>query len=328
MRSRPDERSVATADRRIRKRCERGFMEDEIQVIEECRSVAAPPRRRAEPEVEGDALCARLSLVPSGIVYAASAVVGAQTRRNAGVLLISRGEADLEVAIAGSDKFPDSVLRGRVVAVGPCVTRSLRAGPAGCVSIHFDPTHPVFFTMSTGLEDRGGEVLSPAWLSGLEPELQSCASVASDAAALCLFEAAADALSAHFPTQAGRDGRILRLLRQLQELTPEEYEHDTVVEALGLSPSRLSHLFSEHAGLPLRSFLLWRKIRRALTLFEAGGSITAIAHASGFTDSAHFCRTFVSCLGLRPSMFGPDRAVSVRDVSRPLAIPAVGYRAT
>ncbi|MCB1139140.1 MAG: helix-turn-helix transcriptional regulator [Leptospiraceae bacterium] len=68
----------------------------------------------------------------------------------------------------------------------------------------------------------------------------------------------------------------------------------------GLSESRLAHVFKDHMGLPLRRFILWLRLQRAVLTVQAGGSLTDAAHSAGFSDQAHFSRTFRQSFGLSP----------------------------
>ena len=69
----------------------------------------------------------------------------------------------------------------------------------------------------------------------------------------------------------------------------------------GLSPSRLSHLFVEQTGLSFKTYLLWIRLTRAVGLMAEGLSLTAAAHGAGFSDSAHFSRTFRRMFGIAPA---------------------------
>jgi AraC-like DNA-binding protein len=71
-----------------------------------------------------------------------------------------------------------------------------------------------------------------------------------------------------------------------------------VARSVGLSPSRVRHLFVEQTGLPFRTYLLWLRIMKAVSIFADGGSLTEAAHEAGFADSAHFSRTFRRMFGL------------------------------
>jgi AraC family transcriptional regulator len=71
--------------------------------------------------------------------------------------------------------------------------------------------------------------------------------------------------------------------------------------AVHRSPSRLAHRFREATGVPLRRFILWRRLRAATESAMRGSSLTQAAHAAGFADSAHLSRTFRSMFGIAPS---------------------------
>ncbi len=65
-----------------------------------------------------------------------------------------------------------------------------------------------------------------------------------------------------------------------------------------LSPSRLRHLFVEHTGLAFKTYILWLRLVRAVSLYAEGASLTEAAHEAGFSDSAHFSRIFKRTFGL------------------------------
>ncbi|WP_433216350.1 helix-turn-helix transcriptional regulator [Microtetraspora malaysiensis] len=74
-----------------------------------------------------------------------------------------------------------------------------------------------------------------------------------------------------------------------------------VADAVHLSPSRLAHLFSAHVGIPLRPYVRWLRLRRAIDRVAAGETLTAAAHIAGFTDGPHFTRAFRRTFGNAPS---------------------------
>ena len=108
-----------------------------------------------------------------------------------------------------------------------------------------------------------------------------------------------------------RDVRIDRALAFLNahvEAAPTQAE---VASEVGLSASRFGHLFSAQVGLPMRRYLLWMRLRHALTAALAGASMVEAAHAAGFADAAHFTRTCKRMFGLPPTAFAPVDAVHV-----------------
>ena len=96
-----------------------------------------------------------------------------------------------------------------------------------------------------------------------------------------------------------RDARIGRALTAFHE-SEAPLDARAIARALNLSQSRAAHLFRDEIGMPIRSFLLWSKLRRAMTGVAQGLSLTEAAHHGGFADSAHFSRTCVRMFGASP----------------------------
>jgi len=74
---------------------------------------------------------------------------------------------------------------------------------------------------------------------------------------------------------------------------------------LGVSPSRLTHVFSREVGIPFRRFVLWTRLQRAVAAVRGGADLTTAAAAAGFSDSAHLSRTCRAMFGLSPSQLVP-----------------------
>ena len=109
------------------------------------------------------------------------------------------------------------------------------------------------------------------------------------------------------------DPRIERALEILRNAPDNLISADTVAREVALSPSRFAHLFRAEVGLPVRRYLLWMRLRHAVRMLGGGDSLTTVAHAAGFADSAHLTRTFRQMFGLTPSeIFQNSRFVQVR----------------
>lgn len=120
------------------------------------------------------------------------------------------------------------------------------------------------------------------------------------------------------------DRRVLRVLSFLGDPEVGEMTLSEAADIACLSESRFSHLFVEEVGLPFRTFLLWRRMSRAVSLLSSGNSLTEAAHDAGFADSAHFSRTFLRMFGLpaaalelAPPKISLPRAASVSAACRP-----------
>jgi AraC-like DNA-binding protein len=73
-------------------------------------------------------------------------------------------------------------------------------------------------------------------------------------------------------------------------------------EAGHVSPSRLTHAFSQETGIPFRRYVLWARVRRAVQEVGGGANLTEAAARAGFSDSAHLSRVFRDNFGLSPSL--------------------------
>lgn len=118
------------------------------------------------------------------------------------------------------------------------------------------------------------------------------------------------------------DPRIVAAVELIDEhLNESALRQADLARSVGLSPSHFGHLFSRQLGLPLRRFILWRRLRQAVENAISGATLTEAAHAAGFADSAHLSRTFRRMFGLPPALF-----FGTRRLARVHMRPAVGDR--
>ncbi len=103
------------------------------------------------------------------------------------------------------------------------------------------------------------------------------------------------------PLTVSLDRRITRVLKLIRDGLPDEPNTDALAEAVGLSRSRLLHLFKEQLGLPMGQYLLWRRLFEAARLWDEGLSMAEAGHAAGFYDQAHYTRTMRKMLDVTPS---------------------------
>ena len=60
----------------------------------------------------------------------------------------------------------------------------------------------------------------------------------------------------------------------------------------------------EETGLPFRRWILWRRLMRSVERMATGETLTSAALQAGFSDSAHFSRTFLRMFGVQASALG------------------------
>ncbi|GHG71014.1 AraC family transcriptional regulator [Comamonas sp. KCTC 72670] len=103
------------------------------------------------------------------------------------------------------------------------------------------------------------------------------------------------------PSPLAVDARIARVAELLA--TPVDVPADaaTLAQRVGASTSLVEHRFREQVGVPMGAFRAWHRMQVATTLALQGRSLTEVAHAAGFYDSAHFSRFFHGMFGLPPS---------------------------
>ena len=98
------------------------------------------------------------------------------------------------------------------------------------------------------------------------------------------------------------DHRVKRVLRALpgKLAEAEAVSLDAVAASVRLSPSRFLHLFTTSVGVPLRPYVLWLRLQCGARELARGMSVTDASHAAGFSDAAHFTRTFRRMIGATP----------------------------
>lgn len=108
------------------------------------------------------------------------------------------------------------------------------------------------------------------------------------------------------------DSRITEVLGSLHEI--EEINSDTLqtfCRAIGLSQSRLSHLFKEQVGISLGSYLVFEKIRKTYTYMRLGEDLTTACIHAGFGSSSHFSVTYKRMFGLSFRDFRKDTIFNI-----------------
>jgi AraC-like DNA-binding protein len=107
-----------------------------------------------------------------------------------------------------------------------------------------------------------------------------------------------------------RVNRVLRSIPSRLE-NASDVSLKTLAAISGLSPSRFMHVFTESVGIPLRSYILGCRLRRACSELKSGATVTSAACRAGFSDAAHLTKTFRRLLGTTPTdLFSQKRSPS------------------
>jgi AraC-like DNA-binding protein len=105
--------------------------------------------------------------------------------------------------------------------------------------------------------------------------------------------------------------RDLALLRRVKDRMDREYDQPLDVAALaagvGMSAGHLSRQFREAYGEPPYSYLMTRRIERAMTLLRRGDlSVTEVCFAVGCSSLGTFSTRFTELVGVSPSVYRDD----------------------
>lgn len=102
------------------------------------------------------------------------------------------------------------------------------------------------------------------------------------------------------PPTPERD-RVARVLSTLPAHLEEVLSLERLASAAAMSASRFRHRARAQVGMPLRPYLRWLRLQRALALAVTGVSLTQAAMDAGFSDAAHLTRTMQEHFGVAPS---------------------------
>ena len=94
------------------------------------------------------------------------------------------------------------------------------------------------------------------------------------------------------------DARIAELLTILRHCDCYDHTIKSFAKKLSLSPDRLSHLFREQAGVPLKSYILYHMLEKAFYALLDGKSVTDAAMSAGFDSPSHFAATVKKQMGM------------------------------
>lgn len=230
-----------------------------------------------------------------GHIFTTPWVVSEHTNRAYAMILLTARRAPFEVSSCG---------RGSAaVAVKPLIKRTVKAEDARLVAVVLNPLHPDFrrFRM---IPAPGILALDRNAFGHLDDDMdRAYRGELTVEEAGELFDQIISVAGRYLPAikSPSVDARVTRTIESLR--ADPSYPLDKLADAVGLSYHRMSHLFAEAVGLPLRNYQLWLKIHNIAPLLGSGRSLTNIAHAAGFTDSQHLNRTFRRLFDAPPSYF-------------------------
>lgn len=247
-----------------------------------------------------------LHVFADAFAYASPWVFTQRTARPTGVLLFTVDGAPFTVEVAGRRQSLAAC------ALAPNVVRGLDARGVRLVSLNIAPTAAAFPAFRH-LPAPGLLALDRRALSGFDDFIAALftGTAMRLPGAAARFDALVAAAIAQFPRCGAHDDRPAHLRALLAGIADDDQVLPQLSQRLGLSYHRSSHLFSDAMGIPLRSFVTWRRHRRLYEPLLGGmASLTTVAHDAGLPDSAYLSRIYQRWYGQRPS-FARSNSVQV-----------------
>lgn len=99
------------------------------------------------------------------------------------------------------------------------------------------------------------------------------------------------------------DERISKTIEFIRANLQDSFSAADLAQRIFLSEDRFLHLFKEQTGMPLRQYILWQRMGLAFHLFMEGKSLKESSFEAGFSDPAHFSRSFSQVYGIAPSSY-------------------------
>lgn len=105
-------------------------------------------------------------------------------------------------------------------------------------------------------------------------------------------------LDISFYINSNYDERIIALFNMLDKYSAIEDSIEEISKGLYLSSSRLSHIFKEQTGVPLKSYIVLRKLQKAYLLLFSSKNITDAAMEAGFYSPSHLADVNKKMMGM------------------------------
>jgi AraC-like DNA-binding protein len=112
--------------------------------------------------------------------------------------------------------------------------------------------------------------------------------------------------------QPDPDPRISLAVQLIRQHHDQNVSVEWIGQQVGLSVPRLSQLFKEVVGTPIRRFRLWHRVFVTAAKLKEGSGLTDAALAAGFADYAQFSRTYRQLAGGNPSEARNNTEIIVR----------------
>ncbi|RJX38997.1 AraC family transcriptional regulator [Paenibacillus pinisoli] len=202
-------------------------------------------------------------------------------------------EGEFEIDVEGRS------LRCSGIVINSNVAHRLEGSGHPLLLLLMDSTSDMAASFKRLIGDRKYEVLPPEQMKGIREYVpREYPNVKDSESYLSFLEQLMKLLGVEHLNTAIADPRIREFIGLVKECTDSEHSVGQYARSLGLSNSRLSHLFKENTGIPLSGYMLLHKLQKATYFIFKGLSITDAAMAAGFDSPSHLAATSKRLLGM------------------------------
>lgn len=168
---------------------------------------------------------------------------------------------------------------GKCILVNKNVKHSFKTDNKICFTVIIEPVSDLGLALDTFLADKDCYVVDDSKADSLIACVMDLTEHPGKEAYVKLM----DEVCCCFELPQSRkklDDRIVSFLDMLDHCSCHDHSIDKYASELCLSSSRLSHLFSEQVGIPLKKYLILHQLERAFEEILQGTSITKAAMVS------------------------------------------------
>lgn len=190
------------------------------------------------------------------------------------------------------------------ILLSPNHFHSLLAENSDMIVLQFDPKSSDYESIKKSLGREKTRRFTRDLFSDLVPELdQMIAGKLDCSEASILYYKILNRFGIEHTKDSEQNERMKSAIHFIEGRLPEPIGVSDLAVKIGISQDRCMHWFKEQFGLPLRQYLLWKRLHIAARLLQSGTNLTDASYAAGFSDQSHLSKTFKKMFGVPPSRF-------------------------